>query len=383
MFRSPLTWKIFFVTLFLLIISLLLPLIFAVHGFEKLIINYAQYETQLEVLYSELEALKSQITLITLTVLIVTILGSFVLFELIISPLLKIVKGTEEILRGNSKKQLDITSGDELQILAGNLNKMNKKFSDVLEREKTISQMKSDFVSLAAHQMRTPISAIKWALHSMLHDEVGPISEEQRALLRRTAEKSEVMINVIKDLMDVMRLEEGKYPYEPREERLEPLIQQVFQEKISRAKLNDVIFDLKRPSSLLPLLLIDAQSIKTALDNVIDNALDYTPPKGKVTIDLMQEQNNVIITVSDNGIGMPQNEIPRIFDKFFRGTLAIRMQTEGNGMGLYIAKNIIERHGGKITVRSKTDQGSTFYITLPIPEKFLQPKQYKKFIEEL
>ena len=149
-----------------------------------------------------------------------------------------------------------------------------------------------------------------------------------------------------------------------------------------RAKMKNINFELKRPSVPLPLLLLDAQSIKTALENIVDNALDYTPPGGTVTVSLVQKENNVIIVISDSGIGIPQNEISRIFDKFFRGAQAIRMQTEGDGMGLYIAKNIIKLHGGKIKVESKQGQGSIFSTILPIPKKFLRLKEYGKFIEK-
>lgn len=363
----------------MLFVGMLLPFIFTWQSFESILANYTGEQN---LLLKELESLQTQLTTIVLIILTFSLFGTFALVDLLISPLRQIMTDLKKVSYGRLKKHIKIKSGDELQTLAESLNKMTDRFSEIVNREKTISQMKSDFVSLAAHQLRTPISGIKWALERILTDDVNPLSKDHRQLLTKMSEKTEELITMIRDLMDVMRIEEGKFGYEPREEQLEPIIQELFQAKLPRAKTKNIILNLERPSEPIPSLLIDPQNIRLAIENLVDNALDYTQEGGKISISLEREEKQVTVRVSDTGIGIPEKELTRIFSKFFRGIQAIRMQTMGNGLGLYITKNIIVRHGGKIMVQSKEGQGSTFSFTLPIPEKFLKKKEYKKFIEE-
>ena len=356
---------------------MLLPLISVVQIVEGLLANYPD---QLPV--HLLLELKTEIFPVTLIVSIFSLFGTFLLLAIIIAPLREIIKKIKGISRGNFKEHIEVNSGDELQTLTDNLNKMSERFSRIVEREKTISQMKSDFVSLTAHQLRTPISGIKWAINTILAGKNENLTTEQNQLLRKINEKNESVILTIKDLMDVMRIEEGKFLYDLKEEFLEPIIQELFQEKLPNAHAKNIALGFVKSRDPVPPLLIDSQNIRLALENLIDNAIEYTPQNGKVTISFARQEKNAIINISDSGVGIPEDELGRIFDKFFRGIRAIRMQTEGNGLGLYISKNIIKHHGGKIRVVSKEGQGSTFSVTLPIPEKFLGKEKYKEFIAE-
>jgi len=237
-------------------------------------------------------------------------------------------------------------------------------------REKLIEKMKTEFVSLAAHQLRTPLSAIKWTLKMLLDGDLGEITKEQRDFVEKTYQSNERMISLINDLLNVTRIEEGRYLYKPQLSQIEKVIQPViasYQDEIKKKKIK---FDFKKPKKKLPKVKIDIEKIKLAIQNFLDNAIKYTPPGGKVTVSLRSIEKGIEFQVRDTGVGIPEDQRDRVFTKFFRATNVMRMETEGSGLGLYIAKNIIEAHGGKVGFESKEGEGTTFYFTLPVEEEF-------------
>ncbi|OGZ18395.1 MAG: hypothetical protein A2Z68_02565 [Candidatus Nealsonbacteria bacterium RBG_13_38_11] len=235
-----------------------------------------------------------------------------------------------------------------------------------ITREKIIEKMKTEFVSLAAHQLRTPLSAIKWTLRMLLDGDLGRITQEQREFIDKSYISNERMINLINDLLDVTRIEEGRYLYKPVLSDIAEITEFVvksYQELIKRKKIK---FDLKKPAGKMPKVLVDVEKIRLAIENLLNNAIRYTPVGGKVVISLSSKDKEVQFSVQDSGAGIPEDQQERIFTKFFRATNAVRIETEGSGLGLFITKNIIEAHDGKIWFKSEVDKGSTFYFTLPV-----------------
>ncbi len=234
-----------------------------------------------------------------------------------------------------------------------------------ITREKAIEKMKTEFVSLAAHQLRTPLSAIKWTLRMLLDGDLGKITEEQRDLIEKTYSSNERMISLINDLLDITRIEEGRYLYKPALARVENVVQFVvnsYREEVKKRKLK---LEFKKPKDKLPQSKIDVEKMRLAIQNLLDNAIRYTPAGGKVTVTIKHVKKEIEVSIKDTGIGISKDQEARTFGKFFRGANAIRMETEGSGLGLYITKNIIEAHGGKIWFESEKDKGTTFYFTLP------------------
>ncbi len=237
-------------------------------------------------------------------------------------------------------------------------------------REKIVEKMKSEFVSVAAHQLRTPLSAIKWTLRMMLDGDLGKITEEQKDFLFKTYQSNERMINLINDLLDVARIEEGRYVYKLTFVNIEDLIEHLINSYKEEVETRKIKLEFEKPEKKLPQVMLDVEKMELVVQNLLDNAIKYTPSGGQVTISLKPGKKEIEFSIKDTGVGIPKDQQGRVFTKFFRGTNVMRMETEGSGLGLFIAKNIIEAHGGKIWFESKEGKGTTFYFTLPVKEKF-------------
>jgi PAS domain S-box-containing protein len=289
-----------------------------------------------------------------------------------IKPLIKLL-GRE--IKGVFRKELLIKKKLTLEVSTVPMIREEERLGTLvilhdITREKMIERMKTEFVSLSAHQLRTPLSAIKWTLRMLLDGDLGEITKEQREFIEKTYKSNERMITLINDLLDVTRIEEGRYLYKPSSTDFEPIVQFIinsYKEEIKRKKIN---FEFKKPEKKLPRVMVDVEKIKLAIQNLLDNAVRYTPAGGKVIVSLKAGKKEIEFSVKDSGVGISKDQQGRVFTKFFRGSNVLKMETEGSGLGLFIAKNIIEAHGGKIWFESEEGKGTTFYFTLPVKEEF-------------
>jgi PAS domain S-box-containing protein len=238
-----------------------------------------------------------------------------------------------------------------------------------ITREKLVERLKTEFVSLSAHQLRTPLSAIKWTLKMILDGDMGEVNEEQKDLLRKTYESNERMINLINDLLNVTRIEEGRYVYKKKLVSLAELVEEIVKNYKEEAKRRGINFKFNKTKEKFPKIKMDPDKVKLVITNLIDNAVRYTSEKGKVVVSLDKKDNNIEFSVEDSGIGVPEDQKERIFTKFFRASNAVRTETEGSGLGLFICKNIIEAHDGEVWFESEEGKGSKFYFSLPTKNK--------------
>jgi len=287
------------------------------------------------------------------------------------------IKSLQEILKTGKSKDIKSISRKEirlgenlfLEVTVSHFRSGERKGTLVIlhdvSRDKLVERMKTEFVSISAHQLRTPLSAVKWTLRMILDGDVGKINEEQRDLLEKTYQSNERMIELINDLLNVSRIEEGRFLYKPEAMQLEDVVDQVLGDAEDAAKIKKIKIKVERPKSLLPLVMIDKEKMVIAVQNLVENALKYTPPGGRIAVSLEEKNKEALFKIIDNGVGIPKDQQSRIFSKFFRGSNVIKMETEGSGLGLYTAKNIIESHKGEIWFESKEGVGSTFYFTLP------------------
>jgi PAS domain S-box-containing protein len=237
-------------------------------------------------------------------------------------------------------------------------------FRDVTQ-EKEVDKMKTEFVSVASHQLRTPLSAIKWFLEMVLGGDAGEITAEQRNYLQQVFDSNERMIRLVNDLLNVSRLETGRIIIEPMPTDLVELAKEAISdfESVVRARKQSLIF---KSVGRIPTISFDPDLIRQVIQNLLSNATNYTPKNGEIVVKIWIEKEKVILAVKDTGQGIPKDEQNKIFTKFFRATNIFRRQPEGSGMGLYIAKGAIEASGGQMWFESEENQGSTFYFSLPL-----------------
>ena len=234
-------------------------------------------------------------------------------------------------------------------------------------REKAVEQMKTEFVSIAAHQLRTPLSAIKWIMNMMLEGDMGNISENQRDFLQKTYQSNERMISLVNDLLNVTRIEEGRFLYELTSKNIVALVEKIVAPLKEKAVQKGIQLIINKPDLDLPPIYIDEEKMSIAIQNLVDNAVNYTLEGKKITVTLGYDIENdlFLFKVQDEGIGIPADQQKRVFARFFRSPNAVRTETEGTGLGLFIAKNIIEAHHGRIWFESEEGQGSAFYFSVP------------------
>ncbi len=287
-----------------------------------------------------------------------------------IAPLLKILG---ENIGRVFKKELELANNLVLEISSVVVMSKEKKIGTLVilrdvTREKVIERLKTEFVSIAAHQLRTPLSAIKWTLRMILDGDIGEISKEQKDFLEKTYNSNERMIRLINDLLNVTRIEEGRFLYKTEAKDIIEISKKVLGPLKELAQRKGLVLKFEKPDKEIPKIKVDEEKIMLVFQNLVDNAIHYTDPKGevKVSISFLEDKKEILVSVKDTGIGILKEQQERVFSRFFRGANAVRAETEGTGLGLYIAKNIIEAHGGKIWFESKERKGTTFYFTLPV-----------------
>ncbi|MDP3970882.1 MAG: ATP-binding protein [bacterium] len=234
-----------------------------------------------------------------------------------------------------------------------------------ITREKDLDQMKSDFISVAAHQLRTPLATLKWLFKIMLDGDTGKLSDKQHDLLDKGFKRNNEVIEIVNSLLDVSEIEEGRFPYKFSEGSMSDTVNQVIEESAVHAERMNITL-VNKVTAGIDHMNFDRQKIKIAIRNLIDNAIKYSHESGAVKIMLSKEEDNVIIKVVDGGIGMSDETQEKLFTKFFRGKEAAMKDPTGSGLGLYIVRSISEHHGGRIKFDSKLGEGTTFTITIPL-----------------
>ena len=252
------------------------------------------------------------------------------------------------------------------EISSGDVGKLGSAFNVMLEKLREIDAIKSAFNSVAAHQLRTPLSGMKWVLKYLLVGDAGALTDEQKEMIKRGYETNEKMIQMVNNLLYVSRIENGKFGYEFKENDFSKLLEALRENSDIVFKEHGIELDIDNHVPVLPPFIFDFSNLLIALQNIVDNAIKYTPPNGKVKIAVDKEGDLLKITISDNGVGIPEAELPKLFTKFFRASNVVRLQTEGTGLGLFITKNIILRHGGSISVDSVEGKGTTFTIHISL-----------------
>jgi len=228
---------------------------------------------------------------------------------------------------------------------------------------KQLDQMKSDFVNMVAHELRSPLVSIRQLNSVLLEGLAGPLAEKQEQFVKRGIKKIDALLALINDLLDVAKLEAGRLVQKRTAIDLSELIEDMVLLMQLRAKDQGIL--LTHSCENMKPVVADPRNIEEVLNNLLTNAINYSPEGGKVTVTARGVDNFVEIKVSDTGVGIAPEELPKIFYKFYRVKHPKTRQVTGTGLGLSIVKGIVEAHRGSIHVESVPDRGTTFTVMLP------------------
>ncbi|MBU2068465.1 hypothetical protein KKE13_02725 [Patescibacteria group bacterium] len=258
---------------------------------------------------------------------------------------------------------------DFSKTLQKEVNSQTKELKDANIRLQQLDKAKSEFISLASHQLRTPLTIIKGYISMILEGTWGQVIGKQREQLDKIYSSNERLIKLVEDLLTVSRIESGRLEFDWELVSLEEMVESVIREFSQVTAKKELYLKFIQPKKALSKIKIDSLKIRQVVQNLVDNALHYTK-RGGAIIRLKQEQNKIIFSIKDTGIGISSKEQVILFEKFSRGREVGKMHTEGVGLGLYLGAKMIEAHHGRIWVESEGgDKGSTFFFSLPIKRK--------------
>ncbi len=255
----------------------------------------------------------------------------------------------------------EVQQREQLEILTKELEEANKQL-------KILDQARADFITIASHQLRTPPATIKWYLASIMDGDYGKMDQTVHDQLRKTMSTNNSMISLIDDLLNASRIERGKLEFIFQPTSIPEITQITVDQLLPQAEMRKLELVFEKPTQEIPVITADKEKVRQVINNFIDNAIKYTE-KGKITVSVSKTDKDITLRVSDTGRGVSKEQLKNIFGKYDRGNSAPRNST-GLGLGLYVAKVIIEQHKGKIWVESKGEgKGSSFLFSLPIKSK--------------
>jgi len=276
---------------------------------------------------------------------------------------------------GKEGKLFPVTIAAAPVILAGEITGVVEVFRDIT-REKASDRAKSEFIMLASHQLRTPLTSMKLFIESIKDIGIQGLADKQKEYMNGIGESVERMISLVNDLLNISGMEAGQSKALPKPTQLEDLIDDLVNEAKPMANTRGCSIVFERPKEKLPEVSVDPVLLWQAIDNLLVNALQYTPDQGgSIIVSLKNQEDEYIISVKDNGIGIPKEVQSRIFEKFFRADNAIKKVTDNPGLGLYVAKTVIDKISGRIWFsspggsasggESEEEGGTTFSVAIP------------------
>lgn len=278
--------------------------------------------------------------------------------------------------------KLEVQRKEELQTMSDKLTEANDQL-------RKLDNAKSEFISIASHQLRTPLTAIKGFVSLLLEGTYGMVDPKVRDALNKVYLSNERMVELVENLLNISRIESGRMEYQYQKWKVEGIIRELYDSFLLISKNKGLALEINLPEVALPEVEIDGPKAREVISNLMDNALKYTKEGGvSVKAELSKYKDGidyVRIAVTDTGIGVPKEELPYLFSKFSRGHDVGRLHAGGTGLGLYVGKSMIEAQHGKLWVESEGEgKGSTFIIELPVSqEKFQRHDKMGDFIKEI
>ena len=296
--------------------------------------------------------------------LAVAVLLSFFLAKAITAPIQNITRGALKLSEGDFKKKIEVSSNDEIGTLT-------LTFNDMAEKLQTIEQSRREFIANVSHELRTPLSAILGAAESIADPRMS--EENKIRFLSMIQSEAERMTKIVQDLLVIVRLDNKKMFWEYIPCEFKAIVKNIYETMRGEAEKNEQSFTWKTEKNI-PIIYADKERIEQVLLNIVSNAIKYTPKGGKIEVFLAmhrskaknaEEGPGIKITVTDNGIGIPKEDLPHIFERFYRVEKARSSESGGTGLGLAIAYEIVCAHKGNITIENVESGGTLVSVTLP------------------
>jgi signal transduction histidine kinase len=279
----------------------------------------------------------------------------------------ELVIAIQNALSLHEVRELNATLQQRIDVATKELRSSNSQL-------KHLDEVKDEFMSMASHQLRTPLTSIKGYLSMVLEGDAGRVTAQQHKLLLEAFNSSERMVRLIADFLNVSRLQTGKFIIEKATFDLKKVVEEEVRDLEMIAHTHDVKLRLKTPNQQLP-VVADEQKIRQVVMNFIDNAIYYSNLNSTIVINVERVKNEVALTVVDTGIGVPADQQAKLFTKFFRAPNARKQRPDGTGVGLYLARRVINSHNGAIIFSSKEGRGSTFGFRLPLAKLAALPAE--------
>jgi signal transduction histidine kinase len=223
----------------------------------------------------------------------------------------------------------------------------------------------NEFIALASHQLRSPLITIKWTLEMLDEGDAGDLNSKQRTYIRQLIKANNQMVTLVTGLLNISRIEAGRLIIEPVSTNTSSLLTDILEQLNSPLKRKNQSFAVYMEPNL-PEINVDPTLVRQAFYNLIANAIKYSPPNVSIGVTLKKTESALQLSVIDHGCGIPESAKDRIFNKFFRAPNAVKYEADGSGLGLYLAKLVIEASNGKIWFESKENEGTTFFVNLPL-----------------
>lgn len=334
--------------------------------------------------------------LITLFVLVISsVIFSILINNELLLPLRKITLATVAASHGDLRQEVDINSRNELGILARQFNlmihdlrewrikleqsnysleekvkerikdlkKLNDELTDTNVQLRELNKVKTNFISMVSHELRTPLTAIKGFISTLLRKDISIDDKTKEKYLVICDKESDRLARLIDDLLNITRIESGRMELFYDKINVEELVGEIFEDSHEKTPKNKFTVNFEES---FPRVEADREKIKKVIRNFMDNAIKYSPPKGEISISGRVLEDEIEISVEDHGNGIPEDQLHKVFEKFYRVDDEINRKNPGTGLGLAISKSIIELHGGIIWAESELDKGSRFVFTVPI-----------------
>lgn len=306
-------------------------------------------------IYDSVNYLDKGLVIVSLVGIAIMAIVKFGFTGYVLKPLDSFSEAILRISDGDLDYKIEIETNDEFNDLANTFNSMTHKLKEADSHRK-------DFIAYVSHELKTPLSTIKLLSETMVHDENMNI-DIYKEFMKDISSESDRLTNIVNDLLTLMELEITEMKIDFEMANLKAIAEKVHSNMTHLAADKDIDFKLSVAEELE--FKFDPDRIKQTLINIISNAIKYTDRGGVVELKLYSEYDSVVIEISDNGIGIPEESLPHIFDRFYRVDKARARATGGSGLGLSIANQIVSLHGGKIEVESKLGEGTTIKIRLP------------------